>query len=277
MKKRLLAAVITLVLTAALSPFAMAANVVGVLDDAPKPLDTEERWLEQCELGSTATDAMREAADTQLALLETSVLVGDLSQGEVTEEMLQKVFAEDREIVTASVTPALLCQMLEQSVNQIEVNPETEQVREETMAFDGFCQISGFTFCYDASAPSGQRIQSITLDDGTELTLDDKSSIFTLAITRELAEGAYGFPAMEYTSTGKTLCDALRDTVALHVELPEGESDRIRVIGARQNELVGQFPRPLLAVGIGVLTALLAVFGLRHKRWKEEQPETDIY
>ena len=75
MKKRLMAAVLTLVLTAALSASALAGETaVGVLDEAPRSMQQENPWLKQCELGSAAADALRVSGGTQLALLETGAL-----------------------------------------------------------------------------------------------------------------------------------------------------------------------------------------------------------
>ena len=55
MKKRLMAAVLALVLTAALSASALAGETaVGTLDQAPRPMQQENPWLEQCELGCVA-------------------------------------------------------------------------------------------------------------------------------------------------------------------------------------------------------------------------------
>ena len=272
MKKRLMAAVLTLVLTAALSASALAGETaVGVLDEAPRPMQQENPWLEQCELGSAAADALRVSGGTQLALLETGALANDLNQGQITREMVDRVFTDpDRQLAQAEITPALLRQMLECSVSHIQVNPATEQVEEDSLAFDGFCQISGFQFRYDASAPAGERVTDLWLEDGTRLDLADRQTRLTLTATVELLEGAYGFPAVEYVPLELSLSDALADYVAQNTALPQGETDRIQVIGARQNTLVGDIPRVWLGLGIAALVLVLAVFRLRGKRWQQE-------
>ena len=267
-----MAAVLTLVLTAALSASALAGETaVGVLDEAPRSMQQENPWLKQCELGSAAADALRVSGGTQLALLETGALANDLNQGQITREMVDRVFADpDRQLAKAEITPALLGEMLECSVSHIQVDPATEQVEEDSLAFDGFCQISGFQFRYDASAPTGERVTDLWLEDGTRLDLADRQTQLTLTATVELLEGAYGFPAVEYVPLGLSLSDALANYVAQNTALPEGETDRIQVIGARQNTLVSYIPRAWLGLGIAALVLVLAVFRLRGQRWQQE-------
>lgn len=272
MKHRLLAAVLTLVLTAALSASALAAEMtVGRLDTAPRAMETEQRWLKQCQLGCVCADALRAAGESQIALLETGVLANDLNQGAVTWEMVERVFSDpDRQLARAEVTPAQLRQMLERSVSQLRLNLATEQVEEDSLVFDGFCQVSGLGFCYDASAPAGERVVKLWLEDGTELDLEDGDTRLTLTATEELLSGAYGFPEVPHESLERTLSQALADYVAEHTDLPQGETERIQVIGARQNALVDLVPRPWLILGLAVLILLLAVLGLRGRRWQEE-------
>jgi hypothetical protein len=102
---------------------------------------------------------------------------------------------------------------------------------------------------------------SIRLDDGTELERTDGESTVTVTAPEHLLDGE---------TLGVTCVDALCSYISGHTELPEGESDRISVIGARENTIVGLYPRWLVVVGGGILAALLAVSGLRLKRHKEE-------
>lgn len=267
-----MAAVLALVLTAALSASALAGETaVGTLDQAPRPMQQENPWLEQCELGCVAADAMRVSGGTQLALLETGALANDLNQGQVTREMVDRVFAApDRQLAKAEITPAQLREMLECSVSHIRVDPATEQVEEDSLAFEGFCQVSGLQFRYDASAPAGERVTDLWLEDGTRLDLTDQETRLTLTATVKLLAGGYGFPAVEYVPLELSLSDALADYVARNTALPQGETDRIQVIGARQNLLVGFIPRAWLGLGIAALVLVLAVFRLRGKRRQEE-------
>ena len=154
--------------------------------------------------------------------------------------------------------------LLENAVGQVQVDPKTEHIAQDSPRNEDFCQISGFTFRYDASAPAGERVVSVRLDDGTELEREDGTS--RISVTGPISL----LGAFDPQELDKTCADALWDYVSAHTELPEGEQGRITVLGARENMIVGMFPRWLLVVGIAVLAALLAGSGLRLKHHKEE-------
>lgn len=266
MKKKLLAAVTAFLLAAALSASALAASEVQtvVLNKAPCAMEQETPYLTQCELGSVVADGFRTAGNTQIALVETAALVNDLSQGELTRAEIARVFTEDELLARAEITPRQLYVLLEDAVGQVQVDPETEKIAKNSPTNAAFCQISGFTFRYDASAPAGERVVSVRLDNGTELDREDGTSSISVTAPASLLNG------IDMQELDVTCVDALWDYVSAHAELPEGEQARITVLGARENTIVGRFPRWLLVVGIAALTALLAVSGLRMKRHKEE-------
>ncbi len=262
MKKKLLTAVTVLLLAAALSVSAMAAESVGTLNKAPRSMDLESPYISQCELGSVVADAFRAAGETQIALINTSMLSADLPQGNITREDVEHVFSSDEKLVTATISPRELYALLENAVADITVDTKTERIITDNLERNQvFCQISGFSFRYDASAPVGERVLSLRLDDGTKLERTDSESRITVTAPEHLLDG---------DELSVTCADALCSYIAVHSELPEGDTDRITVLGARENTIVGMFPRWLLVAGIGILTVLLAMSGLRLKHHKEE-------
>lgn len=271
MRNRLLWLALLLLLPAALMlpVFGQGESVVGVLDDAPRSYLQEAPYLTQCELGCTVADAVREAAGTQIALVNWGDIQNDLNQGTVNASQISRVFSQDRPLATATVTPAALYGMLEHAVSQIQVDPATEQVAEGTEAFDGFCQVSGLFLRYDASAPVGARVMEITLEDGRTLSPEDGTTVLTLAATEYMLTGGYGFAPVDCTPLNFSLSDALADYVSLCRALPEGETERITLIGARNNLIAGRFPRGLLISGLVLLTLFLGVTGIRAKSRRE--------
>ena len=271
MKKRLKVAVLAFLLTAALSASAAGAEpqeIITVLDDAPRSYLDETPYLTQCELGCAAADAVRDATGAQIALVNVGDLQNDLNQGEVAWEDVLHVFGENRPLAVAQVTGEALYRLLEHAVSQIRVDPATEQIEEGSEVFDGFCQVSGFTFRYDASAPVGERIVKVVLVDGTEV-LPTTDTTFSLTATEQMLSGGCGFPAVAYESAGIGLADALAGYLEGRSALPEGETARITVIGARNNTIVGLFPKGVLTAGILLLVVFLAFTGLRFKRREE--------
>jgi 5'-nucleotidase len=270
MKQKLLSLLCCLTLIASLTGTAVAAGqqVVGELEQAPKSYLTQTPYLTQCELGCVVADALRQSTGAQIALVNVGDLVNDLNQGEVTWEDVSNVFAQDKTLAVAEVTGEQLFALLNHGVSSIQVDDHTEQIVEGTEVFDGFCQVSGFAFRYDASAPVGERIVSVTLEDGTAV---EEGTTLTLAATEDMLSGAYGFPALEHESRTQSMTQALAEYLAGHTRLPQRETDRITIIGARQNPIVGMFPRGAMVGSLVLLMAFLVVTGLRAKRYQEEK------
>lgn len=268
MKKKALATVTTFLLTVALSVSALAATQETWntnLNKAPRAMAEEKPYLTQCELGSVVADAFYTAGNTQIALVESRLLSNDLNQGSVTRSDVRHVFAEDEPLARASIVPEQLYELLENAVSKTEVDPSTEHIAEDSPVNEDFCQISGFTFRYDASAPAGSRVVWIRLNDGTELERDDTETKISVTAEEELLK--------DFESEGLEMScvDAVCDYLALHDELPEGEQERITIIGVRENTIIGMFPRWLLITGVGILAILLATSSLRLKLHQENE------
>lgn len=266
--KRLL----TIFLLAALLVTSAAAEepAVGTINTAPRPMVEEHPVYTQCQLGSVCADALREWAGSDLALVNLGDFGQDLRQGEVTRTDLKAVFPQDRILALAEVTPSQLWLLLEQSVSRVELNLETERVDEEASRYDGFCQISGCTIRYDASAPVGERILAVSLSDGTQLSREDNSSVYTLCASAFLLEGGYGFPVVEAQVLEGSQVDALAAYVAGHSNLPETTQTRIEVVGARSDVVLGVLSTKTVFVGCVLLCALLVFSGRKLGRYRDE-------
>lgn len=271
MRRLALRIVPALLLTALLTIPAFAQDaVIGTLDRAPKPVGTEHPWYAQCQLGSVCADAFRACAGTQIALVNTGDLDDNLFQGEVTMQEICGVLPYDRALATATITPQQLCQLLEQSVSRVTLDPSTERVDEAASAYDGFCQISGFTLRYDASAPLGERVLDVTLSDGTKLSRDDAAMQLTLCASRYLLDGGYGFPVTESVPLSFTQAEALADYVSAHRDLPEDDQKRIVVVGARQAEILGIAPKEMILVCCLLLFVPLVGVQTKMRRYRDE-------
>lgn len=263
-----MAAVTALLLTAALSASALAAAPdawSATLNDTPRAMAEETPYLTQCELGSAVADAFCAAGQTQIALVETKLLSNDLNQGTLTRADIEHVFVTDEPLASASITTKQLYELLENAVSQTEVDSATEHIAEDSPINESFCQISGFTFRYDVSAQAGDRLVWVRLDDGTELERDDTETSITVTAEQSLLD-ALGGETLDVTCV-----DALCDYIAGHSDLPQGEQERISIIGARENTIAGMFPRWLIIAGVGILVVLLAGSGMRLKLHQENE------
>ena len=264
-----------LLLAALLSVPAFAREtVVGTLDWAPKPMGSEHPQYAQCQLGSVCADAFRTCAETDLALVNTGDLDGNLFQGDVTAQEICDVFPYDRELAVATVTPQQLYRLLEQSVSGVVLDLSTERVDEDASAYGGFCQISGFTLRYDASAPVGARVLEVKLPDGTSLSPEDNTTPLTLCASRFMLEGGYAFPETAAQAIPYTQTTALTDYISTRRDLPEDDQKRIVVVGARSAEVLGVAPKEMILVCCLLLCVALVSCRMKLNRYRDEYGKT---
>lgn len=235
-------AVLAAVLLILATPAAQAAGGNGqeVAGTVPRALtsegDKDARCVE-CTLGDAVADAARKYLGTDLAIICGGDIKANLL-GDLTWDDLSIVFPEDRMLATTAVTVRQLREILEVGVSHIRLNP-SERIDMESSVYDGFPQISGFTLTYDASAPVGQRIHEIYVND-EKLALDDDTRTFTLAATAFMLEGGYELPAVDRAAhSDMTLTDVfvryMNDGMADY----RNTGERIRVIGVAGGGFTG--------------------------------------
>ncbi|MCL2033125.1 MAG: bifunctional metallophosphatase/5'-nucleotidase [Oscillospiraceae bacterium] len=131
-------------------------------------------------LGSLVADAYRQAADADIAIANGGDIRADILPGVITNGDIISVLPFGNTLMVKTVTPALLREILENGVSGI-ITDENGNIDHEQSAQGRFLQISGFSFRYYPAAAAGERIRSITLDDGSPLSLDDDETRITLA------------------------------------------------------------------------------------------------
>ena len=271
MRKPATRAALVLLLAALLSVPAFAQDTVaGTLDRAPKPMNSEHPQYTQCQLGAVCADAVRACAGTDIALVNTGDLDGNLFQGDVTMQEICNVFPFDRELAVADVTPQQLFLLLEQAVSGVVLDPATERVDEAASEYGGFCQISGITLRYDVSAPLGERVLEVKLPDGTNLSPEDETTLLTLCASRFMLEGGYGFPQMAAQPLPYTQTDALASYISTRRDLPEDDQTRIVVVGARQTDVLGVAPKEMILVCSLLLCVALVSSRMKLNRYHDE-------
>jgi 2',3'-cyclic-nucleotide 2'-phosphodiesterase (5'-nucleotidase family) len=234
-----------------------SGDVVGTLTMSVS-YSRVEAGSQECGIGLLAADAVRKAAGADIAIVNSGVIENSLNPGPVTWDEILTVFSEDKEISVTKITPHELWQMLEVSVSHITVDTETEMVNREASAFDGFPQISGLLVKYDGSARAGERIYSMSMEDGTPLAPNDTETLITLAAAKYMLEGGYGYPSVEEVNdTGITLAEAFADYIAEGASAPK--EGRIVALGVHENRIINLFPKPLLLICLGFLAAVAVV------------------
>lgn len=271
--KRAIPLIQTFILIICLSVSALAqegGGLAGTLAGSIRAPEDETPYITQCMMGSFAADAVRSAADADIALVSAADLTGSLSSGTVTRADIEAVLRNDPILVRGVITPAVLYALLEAAVSHIELDTSTERIVEGSEIYDGFCQVSGFRFRYDVSAPAGERIVKVSLDDGTELSREDVSAVLILAAPENVLNGSCGLPTAVYEPAGMTLSEALAAFIDSAGSLSDDRTGRIEMIGSRDKPLVGMIPRAALTGGLAVLAVLLVFRRTRYNKLKDE-------
>lgn len=207
-------------------------------------IDSDGDMCRECALGNFGADAIRAYTGADIALFASGDLGITLPAGEVTPERIKDSFPHNREIVITEVTAHELRLLLEESLSHI-VLTEAEVIDPVASAYEGYFCISGFEYTCDASAPVGQRVYVLPLKDET----------LTLAISSEYASGDKVCTIREAVSA---YCSQL-ETVA-----PPMDNDRILVIGAGENRIIGGMIPPYFVI---LLTLVVIIFsGARYRR-----------
>lgn len=235
-------------------------DVVGVFSAALTPLADERKGSSECELGDLTADAVRSALGSDVAVLSSGDLAEDLPVGIVTRGDVRRVFSEDRRLASAQVTPVQLYRLLEAALSHLVTDYEQERIDWAASDFDGFPQISGFSLVIDGSARAGERIYSLTLDDGTLLDRNDEETVLTLAATAYLLDGGYGFPLdLSWAETEETLTSALEDYL-MGQEITSIQVGRISTIGTNESALIHLIPTEYLLVILALIAAACLFF-----------------
>jgi 2',3'-cyclic-nucleotide 2'-phosphodiesterase (5'-nucleotidase family) len=254
--------------------FSLTSAVLGEtltaqVSQAPKAMSQEHPYYRQCELGTVAADALRTCGNTQLGVIPTGELGGDLTNGDWDQAALREILPQDQPLGIASVTEEEVYGMLEHAVSQVILDDQTEQIREEDSTFAGFLQISGFCFQYDVSAPSGERVNTVTLSDGTELTRQGEER-YTLCAPISLLSGSDGYTSLDYTPLGITETEALLSYLIDNPQLPASGEVRISLLGCREAAWYAGWDRRILFVGSLVLIVLAVFSGVKLKNYQSE-------
>lgn len=204
---------------------------------------------EECDLGDLVADAARAAAGADAALIPAGLLQNDLPAGALTGADIARAIA-DAPLVTARLSPAQVHALLETALAPLVIDAENDRYLPEASAHDGFLQLSGLKLTVDLTAPAGERVYRLTLEDGTALARDDDTPALTVATTPDVCpDGA---------DAGRTLHGALADYLTRN-EITALQTGRCRMIGTADAALVNTLPRYALPAALAVI-ALACVF-----------------
>ena len=220
-----------------------AEGVLGTSVRSMSPKQTAQSYgarLQETALGNLVADGMRAASGTQIAIACGGNLVKALGGGVITLEDVQAVFAEDQRIGVVEMTADCLFDVLEEAVGYVRLD-EREWLDADS-GFDGFPQVSGFSFTYDASQLAGRRVRAVRLDDGTVLSRGAER-LLTVALPESMTEGTLGFSMLAELPVrySGTQAQALADHIGALVEVTPPKTGRITVLGTMERTIYSTF------------------------------------
>lgn len=168
-------------------------------------------------LGNLVTDAMRIAAEADVAIMNSSGLRCDLPEGEVTVRGLYEVMPFGGELVKGTIRGQELMEVLERSAAYREPDAEVQSP---------FLQVSGVRFEYDADRPEGQRVVSAEVR-GVPV---EAGQTYSIAMEDFLAQGKDGYDGLgrvQCQDVGQTIIDAVGSYLENHALQPGPEQPRI--------------------------------------------------
>ena len=189
-------------------------------------------------LGNLIADAYRESADADIAIVNGGDIRADIVPGVITKGGVISVLPFGNTLMVKTVTPALLREVLENAVSGIIVDANGD-IDHEQSPQGRFLQVSGFSFSYDPAAPEGERILSITMDDGRALPLNDNTTEITLAGSNYVMTGGDYYIMLAELPVDRELGaadEALAAYVAKHSPIGAPETGRIEAASAAVNQ-----------------------------------------
>lgn len=152
----------------------------------------------ETEIGNLVSDAVREAAGSDIGFINGGSIRSSLYEGDVLGADLDMVCPYDNKIVVLKTNGKVIREMLENGVSQL--------VRDNDIPSGRFLNVSGMCYSFD---PETGEITSMTLPDGTPIKDSDE---FTIAVTDYMA-GNKGY--IEDSGDGYTMLNVYSDTAPL--------------------------------------------------------------
>ena len=217
---------------------AVLQQVVGESKDAMSSARAPGVRTQEMPLGSLVADAYRSAAETEISIVNGGDIRADFPQGVVTRGDIVSVLPFGNTLMVKTVTPALLRAALENGVSNITTD-EQGSIDHEQSASGRFLHASGFSYAFDPTAPSGERVISITLDDGAELSLDDNVTRITVVGSNFVMTGGDQYTMLSELQVDRELGaadEALAEYVLENSPIEAPEEGRIIITTAEEME-----------------------------------------
>jgi 5'-nucleotidase / UDP-sugar diphosphatase len=149
-------------------------------------------------LGDLICDIMREAVGAAISYENSGGIRTDLNKGSITGGQIYRNIPFDNTIVTMYLT-----------------GKQVKQALEEGTTEKGVVQVSGIRYSYKPGDPPGQRIKSVTLEDGTPVS---PAKLYLVATNDFMANGGDRFTVFKEGKKIRNTQILLRDAIISWME-----------------------------------------------------------
>lgn len=186
-------------------------ETADTLEDGSTDSDVRTYHLAETGIGNLTADAMLDAAASDgavVALMPDQSISGTLANGIVSKGQVQNLFDDQLYLVTCKMTGGDLRTALENSFNNY---PNA----------DGFLQVSGISYTFNASTAIGSRLSDIMID-GHKL---DDARTYIVATTNILADNlGYRSEATGRVGTYRTIASVVTDYIQKNSSATSGSA-----------------------------------------------------
>ncbi|MBR2717317.1 MAG: 5'-nucleotidase C-terminal domain-containing protein [Oscillospiraceae bacterium] len=232
---------VALLLSVLLAIPALTAGNLSQCTTLLKSLNDDGDRFGDTPLGCIAADALRAAADADLALFPAGMLGGNMEAGSITEETLAGCYPREEPVLRVTLDWAELKTVLEYCAAGVVFDERAERVDKAASSDALFPQVSGIELSYDLSGPSGDRVWSVTPAGGERMRDFPPNGAVVLAFPMSLTDVVTTASAGSPEDTGATVRSAVTQYItASGGTLPVSEfSRRVTLLGTGNNPLIG--------------------------------------
>ncbi len=225
-----------------------AANDTGIIPCLLTSWSGRGAMVSESNLGDAAADALRMATGTDAAIVSGGDIPDNaLQPGECSRQDVEAAFTNDRKIAVCEMSYSEFADLLEAGVSHITLN-ENGELDIEASAYEGFPQVSGITFRFDALAEPGGRIMQISMENGETIDPEDDDTMLMVAASDFLLGGGYDTVPHEYMETDLNYSDAMMAYITDGITVNYTSANRIRMAGDRSDTIISRIPAPVIPV-----------------------------
>ncbi len=199
-------------------------EVIGQAADEFTWSTTEVRSSESA-IANLTTDALKEYFEADIAIQNGGGVRGGFTTGDITLENIYGALPFDNRVVLIETTGEQIVAALENGVSQY---PATA---------GKFLHAAGLSYRFDGAKPEGERIVSVTMDDGTEIDLD---KTYSVVINDFMGGGGDGFTMFNVLNADSGITDKSTLITETNDYIRDVLADYIREKGTITPEVEGR-------------------------------------